>query len=450
MTIWRSFRVARMTRSNIVNHTKRSMATESKSTPSSFKTVLVAGGSYAGHEAVRILSEILPETHKIVLLERNSHFNHVYVFPRYSVVDGHTHKAFIPYTNVFGSPLIGNRHELIQGTLLNINPPSQEAKEGENGIATFVQNSEERSIAFDHLIYALGSYRPGSIDLWKSMYSGKKVDGIENVKEIQKSIEAAKKIVIVGSGPLGIEFAADIADHYTGAQAKDVTLLSSSAKLLPKLKDEIHERTYSWLIEHGVDVHLGERLAEQEEDINGEIKVKTNRGNTIQADLVLDCTGLKANTAPLKPILGENWQDQTPAWTNEQLQLLDVSPDRLSTKSHIFENIFVAGDAGHGFGAHKNGANAREQAGIASRNICRQIALAQMSSSWAKRFLANNGEQLEKYEPGPISIKVSLGIKDAISQGEYGVAYRKGEGRPDMNVEKHWKRRGLSTKDMYL
>lgn len=420
------------------------------------KTVLVAGGSYAGHEAVRILSETLPETHKIVLLERNSHFNHVYVFPRYSVVDGHTHKAFIPYTNVFGSPLEESRHELVQGTLLNINPPSQTSGQGESGVATFIQNNEEKSLPFDYLVYALGSYRPGSIDLWKSKYSGNKSDGIENVTEIRKSVGAAKNIVIVGSGPLGIEFAADIADHYTGAEAKSVTLLSSSAKLLPKLKDEVHERTYEWLTQHGVNVLLGERLAEQTQDANGDINVKTNKGNTIQADLVLDCTGLKANTAPLKPILGDTWLDQTPAWTNEKLQLLNVSPDEDPSKIRSFDNIYIAGDAGHAFGAHKNGANAREQAGIASRNICRQIAITQQhstnpeSSSWAKKFLETNGEQPDVYKPGPISIKVSLGLKDAISQGNYGVAYRKGEGRPDMNVEKHWIKRGLSLEDMHL
>lgn len=448
MTIWKS-----IVRPNMTQTIKRTMTTEA----AALKTVLVAGGSYAGHEAVRILSEILPESYKIVLLERNSHFNHVYVFPRYSVVDGHTHKAFIPYTNVFGSSLAKeSRHELIQGTLLNINPPSNTNNQGESGIATFVQNNEEKSLPFDYLIYALGSYRPGSIDLWKSTYSGNKIDGIENVKEIQKSVNAAKNIVIVGSGPLGIEFAADIADHYTGTEAKNVTLLSSSTKLLPKLKDEVHQQTYTWLTQHGVNVLLGERLAEQNQDANGDINVKTNKGKTIQADLVLDCTGLKANTAPLKPLLGDNWLDQTPAWTNDKLQLLNTSPDEPQNKIHSFDNIYIAGDAGHAFGAHKNGANAREQAGIASRNICRQIAIIQQqstnpeSASWAKRFLANNGQQPELYKPGPIKIKVSLGLKDAISQGDYGVAYRKGEGRPDMNVEKHWKNRGLSTSDMHL
>lgn len=41
-----------------------------------------------------------------MLVERNSHFTHLFAFPRYGVVPGLEHQAFIPYDNIstFGPP----------------------------------------------------------------------------------------------------------------------------------------------------------------------------------------------------------------------------------------------------------------------------------------------------------------------------------------------------------
>lgn len=50
------------------------------------KNVVIIGGSYAGIHLARRLSETLPMGYKAVLVERNSHFNHLYVFPRFAVV----------------------------------------------------------------------------------------------------------------------------------------------------------------------------------------------------------------------------------------------------------------------------------------------------------------------------------------------------------------------------
>ncbi|CAO1613769.1 unnamed protein product [Parajaminaea phylloscopi] len=70
---------------------------------SATKNVVVLGGSYGGMHAATVLAQKLPPSHRVILIERNSHFNHLYVFPRFSVMKGHEHKAFIPYTSIFGS-----------------------------------------------------------------------------------------------------------------------------------------------------------------------------------------------------------------------------------------------------------------------------------------------------------------------------------------------------------
>ena len=67
-------------------------------------TVAVLGASYGGARAACLLAQSLPDGWRVVLVDRNSHMNHLYVLPRYAVLPGHEHKAFIPYHNVFNPP----------------------------------------------------------------------------------------------------------------------------------------------------------------------------------------------------------------------------------------------------------------------------------------------------------------------------------------------------------
>jgi hypothetical protein len=52
------------------------------------KNVVVLGGSFAGIQLAKRLTETLPTGHRAVLVEKNSHFNYVFNFPRYSVLLG--------------------------------------------------------------------------------------------------------------------------------------------------------------------------------------------------------------------------------------------------------------------------------------------------------------------------------------------------------------------------
>jgi NADH dehydrogenase FAD-containing subunit len=77
----------------------------------------------SGMHAASVLAQRLPPSHRVILVERNSHFNReccyhchfesvcriltylcpsdLYVFPRFSTLPGHEHKAFIPYASIF-------------------------------------------------------------------------------------------------------------------------------------------------------------------------------------------------------------------------------------------------------------------------------------------------------------------------------------------------------------
>ncbi|KAH8921880.1 FAD/NAD(P)-binding domain-containing protein [Atractiella rhizophila] len=82
------------------------------------ETVLVLGASYSGARCAELLSQSLPPTHRVLLIDRQTHFNRtftfpyslspythirradVYIFPRLSVLPNHSHKAFVPYSRL--------------------------------------------------------------------------------------------------------------------------------------------------------------------------------------------------------------------------------------------------------------------------------------------------------------------------------------------------------------
>ncbi|OAX37976.1 FAD/NAD(P)-binding domain-containing protein [Rhizopogon vinicolor AM-OR11-026] len=287
------------------------------STASRTKTVVILGGSYGGYRAARILVDGLPQGWRVILVDRNSHLNHVYTFSRYAVLPGHEHKAFIPYNKGLfpSSPfdaLSSSSHTRIHATITSIDrhritlSPNLPAHE-----------LQQLSVEFDYAVYALGSHLPSPIDLWNCCeehgekpnleppaYGGTKLEGISSLQERQRRIEAATSVLVVGGGALGIQFASDIAAVHP---QKRVTLLHSRRRLLPKFDNVVHEEALQGLQELNVRVILGERLDFESLRQTSATKssseprvVRTLSGQEISADLLLLCTGQKPNTGLLR------------------------------------------------------------------------------------------------------------------------------------------------------
>ncbi|KAJ2920509.1 hypothetical protein H1R20_g16586, partial [Candolleomyces eurysporus] len=214
------------------------------------KTVVVLGAAYGGAKAAQVLAGGLPEDWKVIVIDRNSHANHVYVMPRFAVLPGHEYKAFIPYTNVFHEDEKQKpTHIVLKTQVVRLRPHYVTISEPhpELGIPT-------AEIAFDYAIYALGAHLPAPLDLWGRdprasvkavdhkpwVYNGFKTDGTLWLKERQKVIEASPTVLVVGGGALGIQFATDIKAVYP---EKQVTLLHSRLQLLPKFDQAMHDES---------------------------------------------------------------------------------------------------------------------------------------------------------------------------------------------------------------
>ncbi|EKD02714.1 oxidoreductase [Trichosporon asahii var. asahii CBS 8904] len=302
----------------------------------STKTVLVLGGSYGGARAARILSETLPPDWRVVVLERNSHMNHVYVFPRFVVLPEHAPKGFVPYTNMFTPPSTSDssangsangangqangvnggssksRNIVIQGLVTSISPHSvtylspSPSYDGVTDAGHTIPDSErgveEHTLPFDYLIYALGAGLPTPCDVWgeppslPSPARGSKSGGIEWMQRHHETIAAAASVAIIGGGALGIQFATDIKSHWP---EKSVTLIHSRQTLMP-IYPGLHDVVMTKMEELGVRTILGERVMEWPQDGDKVKRIKTAGGKVVEADVVLACTGQRPRVGLLK------------------------------------------------------------------------------------------------------------------------------------------------------
>ncbi|CCO35158.1 Apoptosis-inducing factor 2 [Rhizoctonia solani AG-1 IB] len=393
------------------------------STPfvSALKTALVLGGSYGGIAASKFLAKELPEGYRVVLLERNSHANHLYVLPRFSVLPSHEPKAFIPYNNLFGPT--PNHHRIIHGTATKL---EQNKVTYTPAPYSTTSNETEHSLEFDYLIYALGAKLPGPIDFWaKSVYDvdaektvnldfekdaggydGSKSAAIASLQRAQKRLRTVESVLVVGGGALGIQFASDLKSLYPH---KQITLLHSRTRLLPRFPTKMHDEINKTVHSLDVDLILGQRLdlkttlpENAEYDERGRRVVKTESGKRICADLVLVCTGQIPNTSLMHSFAPRAIDERTGMIKVIRTMQVDVSDSQFVVQDGstdktgaILPHIYAIGDAADAFGAIKAGHTAHWQAEVASKNIIASILSRPLTS----------------YEPGPPAIKITLGLR---------------------------------------
>jgi apoptosis-inducing factor 2 len=319
------------------------------------KNVVVIGASFAGYHAAKLLANSLPTGYEVVLIEKSSHFHFTWVFPRFSVVGGHEHKAFVPYGPYFeGAP--NGSWRMIQDTVLEIGPNNISLKSG-------------AMMDYEFLVLATGSHAgpPSRFD------AEEKSDGIKALQTLQRDIQNANDLVVVGGGAAGVELAADAKTHYA---QKNVTLVHSRKTLLNKFGVQLHGAALEALEKTGVRVILGERIEKHNENDGF---VVLGSGTAIPCDFLVcslqsllssklicpkvQCTGQRAASDIIAKVFPHVI---SPSGGYVKVKsTLQIADDR-------FNNIYAAGDV-IDYPCPKNGRSATFQAEVVSNNILRAI-----------------------------------------------------------------------------
>ncbi|KAF2876450.1 hypothetical protein BDV95DRAFT_590566 [Massariosphaeria phaeospora] len=326
------------------------------------KNVVVIGGSFAGVQIVKRLSETLPTGYRVVLLEKNSHLNYLFAFPRLAVARGLENWGFIPYKGITeGAP---------RGVFEHIKGEALEVTDGE-----VVLRNRER-IGYEYLVVATGT----SSSLPSKVTSTEREAARQELRGMQDRIADAKRIAVVGGGAVGVELVGDIKSFYP---EKEVSLIHSRDSLLNSFGRELHKHVMQVFEEMGVAVLLNERPSIPE--AGGTLRLLD--GRELEFDLIIPCTGQRPNSAILSSLSSSSISKATSRiLVQPTLQLADAS----------LPHIFAFGDV-----AETGGPKMARAAFIQSEVVLQNI-LAMIKGQ----------KSLKQYKPYALfegSIKLTLG-----------------------------------------
>jgi dihydrolipoamide dehydrogenase len=153
-------------------------------------------------------------------------------------------------------------------------------------VAVTDEKGEVTEYSADHIIIATGAR---SRELPNLPQDGKKVIGYRQAMTLPKQ---PKKMIVVGSGAIGSEFA-----HFYNAMGTEVTIVEFLPHLVPLEDEEISKQFERSFKKSGIKVMLNSSVESVDTSGKGvKAVVKTKKGEEVlEADIVLSAVGIKSN-----------------------------------------------------------------------------------------------------------------------------------------------------------
>ena len=148
------------------------------------------------------------------------------------------------------------------------------------------KDDKKKEYSADHIIIATGAR---SKELPNLKQDGKTVIGYREAMSLEKQ---PKKMIVVGSGAIGVEFA-----HFYNAMGTEVTVVEFLPSLVPLEDDDISKQFERSIKKAGIKVMTNSSVESVEKSGDKvKAKVKTKKGEeTLEADVVLSAVGIKTN-----------------------------------------------------------------------------------------------------------------------------------------------------------
>ena len=148
------------------------------------------------------------------------------------------------------------------------------------------EDGGETEYEANHVIIATGTR---SRELPSLPQDGKKVIGYREAMTLPKQ---PKKLIVVGSGAIGVEFA-----YFYNAMGTEVTLVEYMPKIIPAEDDEISKLMERSFTKSGIKVMTSAEVTKVNTRGKGvKVNIKTKDGEEkISADIVLSAVGIKTN-----------------------------------------------------------------------------------------------------------------------------------------------------------
>jgi NADH dehydrogenase FAD-containing subunit len=316
--------------------------------------VAVIGGGYGGITVAKALDDVADVT----LIEPRDTFVHNVAALRAVVDPDWADRIFLPYDRLLA------RGRVLRDRAVRVAETTVELGSGE-------------AIDADYVVLATGSGQPypAKIDVEDSAHAKAKL------RATHEALARASHVLLLGAGPVGLEFAGEITATWPD---KAVTIVDPLGDILSaRFPDEFRTELRTQLAELGVDLVLGTSLHEipaPAQGRTGSFTVTTESGLAITADIWFACFGTTAKSDYLDPGL------------RRHDRLVTVRPD-LRVPGH--DTVFAIGDI-TALPELKMARAAHQHAEVVATNI---------------RTLINGGGELATYEPAADAIVLPLGPK---------------------------------------
>ena len=154
------------------------------------------------------------------------------------------------------------------------------------GVVSVENDGKATEYKSKHIIIATGAR---SRELPNLPQDGKNIIGYREAMTLKKMPE---KMVVVGSGAIGVEFA-----YFYNALGVDVTVVEYMPNIVPLEDEDISKQLQRSFKKSGMKIMTNSSVEKVNVTDNGcEVLVKTKKGDeTIQADIVLSAVGITAN-----------------------------------------------------------------------------------------------------------------------------------------------------------
>ena len=299
------------------------------------------------------------------------------------------------------------------------------------------RNGKTQHQAYDYLVMATGLKRHWPAVPKSGSYEEYLKDGKGFISKIvggdPQNPQQGRRIVVIGAGAVGIEFAAEIKTNYPGIQ---VTLIHSRDQVLSSepLPSEVKDKVREILVEEGVEVITGNRASITELP-NSEFEVKLADGRVLTADFVIDST--RKGEPTTEPLPEASLNKDNEVMVNLDLSFKDTIPN---AASH-----FGVGDVVEWSGIKRAG-SAMVMGMAAAHNIYADILNSENENAPTEEQY--NHIKLSKWEP---VIGIAIG-KQCLTWGsepgmKYGVEVMEGYFGSDLGWANNLKYIGLTDVD---
>lgn len=153
-------------------------------------------------------------------------------------------------------------------------------------VAVSSEDGTETVYEADHIIIATGAR---ARELPSLPQDGKKVIGYREAMTLPKQ---PKKLIVVGSGAIGVEFA-----YFYNAMGTNVTIVEYMPRIVPVEDEEISKQMERSFTKSGIKVMTSAEVTKVDSSGKGvKATVKTDKGEEVlSADIVLSAVGIKTN-----------------------------------------------------------------------------------------------------------------------------------------------------------